>query len=158
MDKIKILITVIITVIICISCDRNKIYEDYQKIDNYVWNKENILNFEYEIIDSTCLYNVYINIRHSNNYPFSNLWLFLKQTKSGITLLNDTVEYTLLSEKGKWLGDGLGDIWDYQAAWLKNVRYSQSGKYKIQIEQATRHDNLPGIMDMGIRVEKIKEF
>ena len=60
---------------------------------------------------------------------------------------------------GKWLGDGLGDIWDIQCQ-FKAIRFNKDGLYRFEIEQAMRYgelakiDNLPGVMEIGLRIEK----
>ena len=156
MNRIKIIISALFFLILFMSCDRNKVYEDYIKIDNYVWMNDNNVKFEFDVDDTVSLYNVYINVRHANVYPYSNLWLFITSSAPNGAKNKDTVECILAGNNGKWLGDGLGDIWDMQRPWKLNVRFGHKGKYRIEMEQAMRVDALPGIMDMGLRVEKVE--
>ena len=69
---------------------------------------------------------------------------------------NDTLECILADEKGKWLGTGIGDIYDNQIPFKKNVLFPKKGKYKFEIEQGMRTDIVPLIMDIGLRIEKTK--
>jgi gliding motility-associated lipoprotein GldH len=69
-------------------------------------------------------------------------------------VLNDTMELVLASQKGKWLGDGAGDIFDYRVALKKNVKFVQGGNYEFTFEQGMRVDPLPLIMDFGMAIEK----
>ena len=148
-----IFIMLAIAVVALSSCDRNKVYEEYVEVDDYVWNVSQPLNFEFEITDTLALHDIYVNVRHANQYPYSNLWLFINSwSPSGLKAV-DTLECVLADEHGKWAGSGLGDIWDMQILWKKNVRFAQAGKYHIEYNQAMRTDNLVGIMDMGLRVE-----
>lgn len=155
MNKIKIVIILLILTSIFFSCDRNKVYEDYIEIDDYVWKNDNNIKFEFNIEDTIPLYNIYINVRHASLYQYSNLWLFVKSSAPNGARKIDTVECVLLNQEGKWIGDGLGDIWDLQRPWKLNVRFNHTGKYRIEYEQAMRVESLPGIMDMGLRVEKV---
>jgi gliding motility-associated lipoprotein GldH len=66
----------------------------------------------------------------------------------------DTLECILADEKGKWLGKGLGDIYDNQIPFKRNVRFPQAGTYVFEIQQGMRSDNIPLIMDVGLRIEK----
>ena len=142
-----------IAVVAVSSCDRNKVYEEYVEVDDYVWNVSQPLSFEFEITDTLALHDIYVNVRHANQYPYSNLWLFINSwAPSGLKAV-DTLECVLADEHGKWAGSGLGDIWDMQILWKKNVRFANAGKYHIEYNQAMRTDNLVGIMDMGLRVE-----
>ncbi|MCF0206752.1 MAG: gliding motility lipoprotein GldH [Bacteroidales bacterium] len=139
------------------SCDRNKVYEEFVEIADYTWSAEKPVSFEFEIEDTASLHNIYINVRHANQYPNSNLWLFVNSWSPKGQKAVDTVECMLADEKGKWLGSGLGDIWDMQILWKQNVRFATPGKYHVEYNQAMRTDNLVGIMDMGLRVERAED-
>ncbi|MDB2361899.1 MAG: gliding motility lipoprotein GldH [Flavobacteriales bacterium] len=143
------------------SCDSNRLYEKNISIDNDMWSLEQMPNFEFENTDTISEVNLILNIRHSSIYPFSNLWVFIHiLSPSGATQV-DTLETTLSQKDGKWLGDGLGDIWDLQVL-FKKVRLNESGTYSFKIEQAMRHGNLskieqlPGVMEIGLRIENIE--
>ncbi|MDD4149804.1 MAG: gliding motility lipoprotein GldH [Bacteroidales bacterium] len=142
-------------VLVIMACDRNRVYEDYTKIENSIWNQENIVKFEFEIDDTNSMNNVLINLRHASIYPYNNLWLFVKSSAPNGTINIDTVECILVNKENRWLGDGMGDIWDIQIPWKNNIRFSRQGVYRIEFEQAMRVENLPGIMDIGLRIEKI---
>ena len=57
---------------------------------------------------------------------------------------------------GRWLGDGLGDIFDNRILFKEGVKFPQAGEYRFELFQAMRINPLPGIMDAGIRIEKDK--
>jgi gliding motility-associated lipoprotein GldH len=84
----------------------------------------------------------------------SNLYMFITTTAPSGHSIVDTVEVVLADDKGKWLGSGLGDIWDLQQPYKQNVRFAQRGSYSFEFEQAMRVERLPFILDVGLRVEK----
>lgn len=135
------------------SCDSSKVYEEFVEIDAYTWDMNSPVRYEFEITDTVALHNVYINVRHANQYPYSNLWLFIDSWAPSGQKAVDTLECVLADDHGKWLGSGLGDIWDTQILWKKNVRFASPGKYHVEYKQAMRTEQLVGIMDMGLRVE-----
>ncbi len=153
-NKFIILTTFLITSCL-FSCDNNKVFENYVEIENNIWSNKNIINFEFEINDTNSLHNVFINIRHASLYQYNNLWIFIESSAPNGTKETDTVECVLVDKNNKWIGDGLGDIWDVQIPWKTNVRFSHQGLYRVKFEQAMRVELLPGIMDMGLRVEKV---
>lgn len=157
MKNKTILIPLTLLIFLITSCDRNKVYEEYIKIDNNTWSNDNIVKFEFEIEDTSTLHNVYINVRHASLYQYNNLWLFVTSSAPNGTKAVDTVELVLIDNENRWIGDGLGDIWDVQIPWKTGVRFSHQGVYRVQFEQAMRVDKLPGIMDMGLRVEKASQ-
>ena len=143
----------IILVAILVACDSNRVYEEYKAIDTSGWNKDSIARFDVNVTDTVSGNNIYINLRNKGNYPNSNIWLFLAVKAPNGTLLTDTVEYTLAEKSGKWKGSGIGDLFDNQFLYRKNIVFEQPGVYQFMIRQGMRTEMLKGIHDIGLRVE-----
>jgi gliding motility-associated lipoprotein GldH len=144
----------LLCVIFFSSCDNKRIYEENQTIPETVWGSDNILKFDVEIADTVLPTNFYVNVRNADGYPYNNLFLFIKTTFPNGKTSDDTLECVLADEKGKWLGSGMGDIYDNQIPFKRNVRFPVSGKYTFEIQQGMRLDKIPLIMDIGLRIEK----
>jgi len=139
------------------SCDPMRVYEENQQINTESWNKNDIKEYHFNIEDTLLPYNLYVNIRNTTDYGFSNIYFFIQiDFVNGISV-RDTVEFLLADQRGNWLGKGKGKIKDNQILYGQNVRFPSSGEYRITIEQAMREDNLPGISDVGVRIEKSKQ-
>ncbi len=67
------------------------------------------------------------------------------QTKQNLPLAN---------KEGKWLGQGLGDIYDRRIRIRKNLKFRNKGQHNFKINHLMRQDSLPGIIDVGLRIEK----
>ena len=149
----------IILLVFLSACDSAKIFEENITLKNHTWGLENHPKFKAEIIDTLSEMNIIVNIRHTAHYPFSNLWLFVNTTNPQGVQSKDTLECILAAKDGRWLGSGLGDIWDIQIP-LKTQSFSSSGEYVFELEQAMRYGNkariehLPEIMNVGFRIEK----
>jgi len=142
----------------CFSCDSNKVFEEYIEVENSIWKKENIASFAVNVIDTSSYHNLYINIRNTSDYAYSNLYLFVTIKGPGNQFNTDTVNCILADNRGKWKGKGIGDLWDYKSPFLGGVKFAQKGEYVISYEQAMRVENgLEGITDIGLRVEKRKQ-
>jgi gliding motility-associated lipoprotein GldH len=136
------------------GCDPNVVFEKNVKLPENRWEQKNAIVLKAEITDTIQANNIYINVRNAGGYQFSNLFIFFTtQTPSG-KAERDTVEITLADETGKWLGNGLGDIWDNRIPFKHNFHFSEIGTYTFTLEQAMRFDPLPQIMDVGIRIER----
>ena len=135
------------------ACDSKRIYEENYTVPDQVWNNKNIMVYGVEISDTIHPCNVYVNVRNASDYPFCNLFLFMETRYPSGKLSKDTLECVLADASGKWLGKGSGDIWDNQILFKKNVVFKQKGKYFFNLEQAMRLQNLPQILDVGIRIE-----
>jgi gliding motility-associated lipoprotein GldH len=65
------------------------------------------------------------------------------------------LNYVLAKPNGEWLGTGFGDTKEtfFNINWIK---FPGKGKYEIGLAQAMRNDNLPGIEDIGVKIETAK--
>jgi gliding motility-associated lipoprotein GldH len=136
------------------SCDRNVVFEKNVQLPENRWEMNNIIRLDAEIKDTVSLHNIYINVRNAGGYQFSNLYLFLTTHTPNDEESRDTVELTLADDRGKWLGDGSGDIWDNRILFKKHFRFPEAGMYHFELQQAMRVNPLPQIMDAGLRIEK----
>ena len=139
------------------SCDRNRVFEENTDLPDYTWDVKNKLSFDVNITDTTSLNNLYVNVRQASHYQYANLYLFITIKFPNGKMAKDTLECILSDETGHWKGDGMGDIWDNQILWKPNVRFPVPGKYIFEYEHAMRTEQLPFIMDMGLRVEKAEK-
>lgn len=143
-----------VALLLLTSCDRNVLFEENVRIPDNRWDAANVIKLEAEIPDTAQRYNVYVNIRNAGGYPFSNIFLFLNTTLPDGKRSRDTLEVMLADDKGQWLGDGMGDIWDNRVLFRQQMHFPQSGRYTFELEQAMRQNPLPQIMDVGLRIER----
>jgi len=136
------------------GCDPDRIFEENVQITDNSWSSGNVIVLRPDIPDTVSGYDVYINLRNASHYPFSNIFLFLNTVFPDGKIDRDTLEIMLAGPDGKWLGSGLGDIWDNRILFKKNVSFPQKGEYRFELVHAMRLDPLPGIMDAGMRIEK----
>lgn len=140
------------------SCDRTRVYEQNTLIEKNTWPQKVKYQFDVPISDSAQAYDLYVNVRNSGKYQYSNLFLFVTMSFPDGSKTRDTLECTLADPSGKWLGDGLGDLHDNQKLFKEKLRFPHTGNYHFQIEQAMRIDPLQGITDIGLRVEKANNY
>lgn len=147
-----------------ISCDSNRVYDDYESVKNNVWLKDKIVKFEVTIEDTISKNNLFINIRNNKEYEFSNLFLIAKIAFPDGFQVTDTLEYEMTDKSGNFLGAGHTDIKENKLFYKENVQFTQKGNYLIYIEQAMRKngniqglDSLKGITDIGFRIELATE-
>lgn len=158
MPKSSKIVFFFLLILIFSACDTNKVYEEYIAVENSVWKKENRAIFEFEATDTSQAHNLYINVRNKGDYKYSNLYLFVRMKGPNGNVLKDTVNCIIADNRGKWLGNGIGDLWDLKIPYIGNFKFAQNGIYVISLEQAMRDKNgLKGISDIGLRIEKTKK-
>lgn len=140
--------------VLLVSCDPNRVYEFNYELEDDTWSREDTLIFDFRITDTATYHNLYINVRNTAEYPYSNLYLFLTIKAPNGKFSVDTVECVLADKKGKWLGNGSVTLFDNQILYKKNIRFPVKGIYRIKYEQAMRTAELKFIRNIGFRLEK----
>ena len=152
--KHRILSFSLVSCILLLSCNKGTIYKKCITLPNNVWSVNNPLVFDVPVNDTVNNYDIFITLRNSSSYDFNNLYLFIDINSPMKITERDTMECVLANADGKWLGNGLGDIWDNKFLFKKNVKFQKPGMYEFVFNQAMRVDSLPMIMDAGISIEK----
>jgi len=144
------------------ACDPNRVYEDNVDLksptgDAYVWDVQQRPTFTFSIADTAARYQVYFAVRNASGYGFYNLYLKHTLTgpdgrPAGPALLHQLL--LMDAKTGEPLGAGAGDIFDHQFLALPHQHFAKPGAYKLTLEQYMRQNQLPGIMSIGVRVEK----
>lgn len=142
--------------ILLFSCNRNSVFSDYRALKGSKWSQDSILRFDMTVPDSTKIYNLFLDVRNEGRYPFSNLWLFVKIIPPKGQVVNDTIELTLATPEGKWLGYGLGDLYDMKYPYKQATFFPSAGYYRFEVRQGMRTEDgiLRGIRDFGITLER----
>jgi len=100
------------------------------------------------------LYDFYINIRHSEAYAYRNIYFFVNTVFPNGNISRDTIECMLADIRGKWYGNGYGNIKENKILIRRNLQFQNAGLYKIVFIQAMREDELQGMSDIGILIDK----
>lgn len=138
------------------ACKNLAYYESNIQIAKEIWSVDSLAHFSVNISDTLSVHNILVNIRNTNNYNFSNLYLFIQTTSPKGATLRDTLELFLADRRGKWLGKGFGRLRDNQVPYKLNIRFPEPGTYNFFIQQGMRTNHLEGINSVGIRIEKRK--
>jgi len=144
----------VIVVLLTGACNGGVVYEKNDHIPGNEWNRYHIPVFEADITDTVNLHNLFVNLRNTGEYPMSNLFLFISASAPGGAYTRDTLELILAEPSGKWKGRGFGSVWQNRFYYRQNIRFPEKGIYTFKVEQAMRIDDLPGILDIGLRIEK----
>ncbi len=101
-------------------------------------------------------YKFYIQLRHSTSYAYSNIYFFLTTQPPSGEARYDTIECQLADRFGNWYGKGMGRLRENRYLIRNPMTLNDTGTYVISLEQAMRDTLLPGVSDIGIRLELLK--
>lgn len=146
-----------------ISCDSNTIVSKNKSLPG-VWNKDEVIEFDLPQLDSLKIYNLFVNLRNTNDYKYNNIFLIVAMNFPHGKVVTDTLEYKMANPDGSWLGNGIGSIKENKLWYKEHVSFKESGTYKVSIKHAVRNNgnvdgvtNLEGITDIGFSVEEITQ-
>jgi gliding motility-associated lipoprotein GldH len=134
--------------------DPNAIMDKNTEIENHNWSYANLVKYDVKIDDEKIPYTLYLNLRVTADYRYSNIFVLIHQTgpdgKSTIT----RYEFKLANTDGEWLGTGSGNLYSYQMPYISGIIFPKPGTYHFEIEQNMRDNPLHEVSDVGLRVEK----
>lgn len=157
--KIRSSILFFFIALLLFSCDEKRVFDQYKSVGNS-WNKDSILSFSLPQLEKTKKYDMFINIRNNNDYPFNNLFLIVSLEQPNKKTMVDTLEYLMANPDGSLLGNGFSDIKENKLYYKEKAVFSQKGIYKVRIQHAVRQTgkiegvkDLEGITEVGFRIE-----
>ncbi len=142
------------TLLMMLSCNSNVIFTDSVRMEENTWKLHDVPVYRVDISDTTAATDILFSIRTGPVYPFRNIFLFVTTTSPDGKSITDTLTYDLADEKGKWYGKGLGDINELRLPYKSNVFFPVQGTYQFRVQHGMRAENLKGVYDFGMRVEK----
>jgi len=141
------------------ACSKADFFNEYQSLPEG-WKKEDVKAFDFESLDTISKHNAYLNIRTTNEYPYSNLFVIVKMIPPEGAVTVDTLQYQMANADGSMLGSGFTDVKEHKLFWRENIVFKKQGVYKVEIEHAMRRVNevkgdavLTGITEIGLQVQ-----
>lgn len=141
---------------VLLSCKYEVLYDQYQIIENTVWNKDKEYYFTFYVEDIDRPYDITLEIRNNNQYPYQNLWLFCSEERPVGALKRDTLECILADDYGKWYGQGIS-LFHLSIPLKTNYYFTHKGQYTFSFRQGMRNDQLKGIQELGLKVTPLSK-
>ena len=138
------------------SCDKQVLMEENQSIKDFNWAYEDVKTFTADIADTAITYNISVNIRHSFQFDWRNVWVNIETVFPDGHKFTKRVNLLLSEPDGHWYAKCLGDNCDLQVPIQQNAYFPQPGEYTFRIWQDMRVNPLPRIKSIGLRIEKYK--
>jgi gliding motility-associated lipoprotein GldH len=138
-----------------ISCsDENIIFNEYVDIENTQLSYKDTIIFQTSILDTINLHNVFLQLRTSTDYKWSNMFIFSEIYFPNNKTRTDTFEVFLMDKNGNWNGDKSGIVANFKHSLYKNIKFPIKGDYKFKLIQAMRDTILKEVISVGLRITK----
>lgn len=137
------------------SCRGIDYYERNFPVTDHAWKHAEPVAGSFSITDTASRYNVYLILRHTDNYRFNNIWVELALKPPGDTASIYKLDLSLGNDAEGWEGTGLNDIWEVRKRLTSlPIAFDRPGEYSYRISHIMREDPLGSVMSVGLRVEK----
>jgi gliding motility-associated lipoprotein GldH len=140
-----------------IACETINLFEKNVPVPGHAWNTTFKPEISFDISDTTAFYNIYFVIRHTDAYGFNNIWVNATSIAPGDSAsITERFDF-LLASQDRWTGSAMDDIYEHRILLYKQpVKFRRSGVYKVKFEQVMRENPLKHVLNVGLRVEKVK--
>jgi gliding motility-associated lipoprotein GldH len=137
-----------------LSCNGDVAFQEREAIANNVWTYDAPLSFTFEIKDTSRTYDVILDIEHTREFGYQNLYTGLHTIMvSGDTIFQQ-LSIDLADDLGQWLGTCKGAECSQQVLIRKSTSFPAIGSYQMIVEQLSRDAQLEGIKSVELTIVK----
>lgn len=144
----------VMVIMLFAGCTQIDLHENHTRIPGFKWQHSFPAKGNFKITDTTASYNIYVVLRHTDDYKYSNIWLNLGFRNPGDSMYFRKLNLDLADDAGGWEGSGMNDIWEVRKLIGHMHHFSKPGEYFYEMNQIMRDNPLAGIMSAGLRVQK----
>ena len=113
---------------------------------------------ELAISDSTALYDVYLILRHTDQYAFNNIYIDLRLQTDKDTINFAQQSLILGHDATGWEGSGMDDIWEVRKRINREpIAFHHVGSCRYVLKNIMSQDPLCEVLSAGIRIEKCRQ-
>ena len=134
------------------SCRNDIVYSQFSSSPSGEWHVDSVAQFEYSIVDPESDYRMLVYLRHTESYPYQNMWLFVDNNHH-----RDTIEFYLADDRGRWLGNGGLKLYEMPVLFAQNYHFPDSGMCCFTIRHGMREERLRGVSDVGLIIRHGEE-
>ena len=145
-------VLILFAILVMVSCDVHTLYDQQVTLPENGWFKNEAVKFDLDISDTITPYHFELTLRHTTNYRYSNLYIFLTTRFPEGKMSRDTIELVLADPTGQWVGKGWGNLRDDDITLKSPLFFPQKGHYQFLVQQAMRTDTLNEITHLGLRL------
>ncbi len=137
------------------ACGDDFLYEKNIPVESASWAYEDTLTFDFNIDDSTKIYSLLLEVSHSPDFGFQNLYVQMHTRYPSGKEDKQVLSLELASQSGVWNGKCGGKKCTLEIPLLSDVTFPETGKYSLAIEQYMRQSPLPGILGMALKIKPV---
>lgn len=136
------------------ACGPDYLYDETYDLEEQGWTYADTLNFQFTIDDTLALYNLYLQVEHSTDYSYQNLYTRIHTQFPSGERITQVLSLELADKAGAWQGDCRGEKCLFLAPIQPNAFFNKPGTYVITLEQYMRQSPVMGLKSIGFKLEE----
>ena len=152
-------VSVLACALLAVACGRHDtVYSGFVDIPPSGWACDEYCGFETAALDSALFrdsvarYDIVLAVRHTDSYPYSDLWLVSRQGDLPVAALPDTIHMRLADKSGRWLGRDNKGIYMYTDTIVRNTCVPEL--YALQLGHSMPVRQLKGLLGLGLVISR----
>jgi len=152
------------------GCKQDQVLADqFLPIPDRSWELTYLPEMTVHVKEQKGPYKVFVNLRHTDQYRYSNIFLLIHQNQELPAAPNDSVrsefikvpskkvtkrvELTLAEPDGRWTGSHSGNFYTSQQLVWQDYFFPDTGVFVLSLEQNMRENPLKHVVAGGFRIE-----
>ena len=141
------------TVLALAACDHKTVYHHFEHASTSGWDKNDTLKYSVSPIQEDGCYQMDVELRITNDYPFLGLTLLVEQTVLPMGKQeHQTLECNLMTKEGRPTGTGVS-YYNYSFH-LKDLKLNKGDSLQINIVHNMKREIMSGVADVGIKLSE----
>lgn len=136
------------------SCSREVISSAHRDLPEHGWAITDTVWLTIDVPDTMQHYDVALTLRHTDDYRYQNLWLFVCTQDSSLHSTTDTVMACMADDRGRWLGTRAGRYYTGYVTMGHDILFPTAGTYTFGIVHGMRDSVITGIADVGVEIKQ----
>jgi len=124
--------------IIANSCSNAIVYSQKATIDGSTWEFNQELDFQLDGIDTSSYYDLVLEVKHSADFSYENLYTRISTTFPSGEIVKDIVSLQLADKMGTWLGNCNSSTCTSELLIQAKFRFKEIGLHNIVLENYSR--------------------
>ena len=145
-------------ILLATACGKNTLVSDQWSSDeDSYWTSDDTVQIAINSQDSITRYDLIVELDHTTEYPFSNLYIEVgNRTPAGDTL-RTPVSLELADRKGQWQGECGGNSCTATIPLRSRFYFQDQGEYQIWILPYMRTDSIPAVQEVTLRLDRAEQ-
>ena len=136
------------------SCGPNYIFDEEKIIADSNWTYADSLVFQFNISDTTKVYNLNLEVEHETAYRHQNLYVQIATLFPSKKRNEQVLSLELANKYGAWLGDCNSENCSLLVPLQQQIYFQEVGAYDFVLKQFMRESSVSGVQKFALKIEE----